>query len=193
MALITFSSLRAKYPGVQGFRRTASVADSVNFSESKIYDIFLSHSYSDKDDIERIAQNFVSYGLSVYIDWKEDAQLQRNDINPTTAQTLKDRMEQCNNLVFVTTENYPKSKWMPWELGYFDGLKGKVAILPVVHNPTNTYKGQEYLGLYPFIDERPFQEKNQNALWVWKDEKTYCLLGKWVNGSNFKSLEQENI
>lgn len=53
----------------------------------------------------------------------------------------------------LTTENYQKSKWMPWELGYFDGSKGKVAILPMVDSIAHSFDGTEYLGLYPYINE----------------------------------------
>ncbi len=39
---------------------------------------------------------------------------------------------------------------MPWELGYFDGLRrGHVGILPIVQSPSAGFNGQEYLGLYP--------------------------------------------
>jgi hypothetical protein len=43
---------------------------------------------------------------------------------------------------------------MPWELGYFDGLKpGYVWILPLVMDYDSEFKGQEYLGLYPPIED----------------------------------------
>jgi hypothetical protein len=39
---------------------------------------------------------------------------------------------------------------MPWELGYFDGLRnGKVGIFPLIESPGTAFLGQEYLGLYP--------------------------------------------
>lgn len=43
---------------------------------------------------------------------------------------------------------------MPWELGYFDGYKpGFVAILPLVQSSGSDFKGQEYLGFYPYIED----------------------------------------
>ena len=43
---------------------------------------------------------------------------------------------------------------MPWELGYFDGLKfGYVWILPLVSEYDAEFKRQEYLGLYPAIEK----------------------------------------
>jgi hypothetical protein len=43
---------------------------------------------------------------------------------------------------------------MPWELGYFDGIKtGYVWILPLVAQDDSEFKGQEYLGLYPPVEK----------------------------------------
>jgi len=41
---------------------------------------------------------------------------------------------------------------MPWEIGYFDGLKGVISILPIVKTEDQAFDGQEFLGLYPYID-----------------------------------------
>lgn len=42
---------------------------------------------------------------------------------------------------------------MPWELGYFDGLKGpdRVSIMPVENGSSATFVGAEYLGLYKLV------------------------------------------
>jgi hypothetical protein len=43
---------------------------------------------------------------------------------------------------------------MPWELGYFDGLKAEhVWILPLVANSDGEFQRQEYLALYPSIEK----------------------------------------
>lgn len=49
---------------------------------------------------------------------------------------------------------------MPWELGYFDGFRSAVAILPIAQTTQETFNGQEYLGLYPYIDG------SATSLWV---------------------------
>jgi len=116
------------------------------------YDIFLSHSKLDEELILGIKISLEEMGYSVYIDWMVDKQLDRTQVDKSTAQTLKDRMNKSKSLIFVTTENSVHSIWMPWELGYFDGYKGKVAILPIKKNSSDTeYKGQEYLGIYPYV------------------------------------------
>lgn len=43
---------------------------------------------------------------------------------------------------------------MPWELGYFDGFRnGGVAVLPLLESENATFRGQEYLGLYPLVNK----------------------------------------
>lgn len=42
---------------------------------------------------------------------------------------------------------------MPWELGYFDGTNGNVAILPIIPDQGKLdFEKEEYLQLYPKID-----------------------------------------
>ena len=44
------------------------------------------------------------------------------------------------------------------ELGYFDGLRGeKVGILPLLGSPSQSWLGQEYLGLYPLYERINFK------------------------------------
>lgn len=90
--------------------------------------------------------------LVVYVDWIDDRQLNRENVDAQTADQLRNRMKNCKSLFFATSENSINSKWMPWELGYFDGLKNKFAILPIITSTTSYYEGQEYLGLYDYVD-----------------------------------------
>jgi hypothetical protein len=41
---------------------------------------------------------------------------------------------------------------MCWELGWFDGQNGHVAILPVLADDQKHYRGREFLGLYPYVE-----------------------------------------
>jgi len=72
------------------------------------------------------------------------------------------------------------SRWMPWEAGYFDALKGRVAILPIFEtDPGNeSYTGQEYLGLYPYI------VRGTRLLWVHSSASSYVEVSEWLNGKN---------
>jgi hypothetical protein len=41
---------------------------------------------------------------------------------------------------------------MPWELGYFDGRGRRIGILPIVASAGDSFRGVEYLGLYPVVE-----------------------------------------
>lgn len=119
------------------------------------FDVFLSHSIKDAEIVLGVADLLESRGKTVYIDWRNDTALDRENVTRDTAAQLKQRMAQCENLIYVATKNATNSKWMPWELGYFDGLKsGNVSVLPVVDYSNEDFQGQEYLSLYPKIDSQ---------------------------------------
>lgn len=59
---------------------------------------------------------------------------------------------QSSALIYAHSNQSGSSKWMPWELGYFDGFRSAVAILPIAQTNEDSFTGQEYLGLYPYVD-----------------------------------------
>ena len=145
------------------------------------FNVFLSHSYLDKDIVFSIKNYLEEHGMSVYVDWIDEPELNRSSVDAKTAATLRQRMSQCESLLFATSSNSTSSKWMPWECGYFDGINGKVAIFPIVKSDENSFTGQEYLGLYPYIDV------TGNTIWVNSIKSGYCNISEWLNG---KFLEQ---
>jgi hypothetical protein len=147
--------LGRQYRRGMGFTKTADsiLVEKSEFSLLKKYDVFLSHSYSDADVILGVAKFIENQGKTVYVDWIEDRGLDRSAVTAKTADLLRIRMRASSSLIYASSDNATKSKWMPWELGYFDGLKPEmVSILPLVENSDSEWKGQEYLGLYPVID-----------------------------------------
>lgn len=148
--------------------------DSYMFLESKeneYFDIFLSHSSADKTAIRGLKKKLEKdFGFSVYVDWINDPQLDRSHVTPKTAAVLKNRMNHSKCLFYATSLNSSNSIWMPWETGYMDGIKEKVAICPLIGDTDEEYKGVEYLGLYPYID-----------IWGMKDHYGLYL---WVNFSD---------
>lgn len=150
------------------------------FNKLKTYDIFLSHSSKDAELILGMKGILEDHGYNVYVDWVDDPQLDRNNVTKKTASALRERMKCCNSLFFVTTNNSESSKWMPWECGYFDGLKEKVAIVPVkVSSYSDEFIGQEYLGLYPYC-LRANTTSGQSKLWIHRDKNYYTLYDIWV-------------
>lgn len=154
------------------------------FNESKIYDIFLSHSYKDRVAVAGMVKYLKKqYGYEIYVDWIEDSTLDRSCVTKETANVIKTRMKNCKCLFYVTSENAPSSKWMPWELGLMDGLKERVAICPLTREvyEADDYRGQEYLGIYPYISETK-TDKGQIALWVNDDKKHFVIFEEWLKG-----------
>lgn len=158
--------------------------DSVSKRNIREYDIFLSHSSLDKKLVLTLVDLFNEAGYSVYVDWIEDTQLDRSNVNKNTAQVLKNRMNGSKGLSYVATSNSTNSKWCPWELGYFDGKKkGRCCILPIMES--QTFHGQEYLGLYPYIKYSMISGKNKYDFWVYNQgTDEYVILSEWLAGSD---------
>lgn len=155
------------------------------YNKTDQYDLFLSHSYLDKDLVYSLVNLFNKAGYSVYVDWMVDTQLDRSKVDANTADQLRTRMKMCKGLAYVSTTNITQSKWCPWELGYVDGNKnGRCAIMPVLETNAGSFTGQEYLGLYPYIDYEKCQESGEYEFWVNdpSDKKTYVKLSDWLKG-----------
>ena len=159
--------------------------EAAEFSYTKAYDIFLSHSFSDADRILKIKRIIEEMGYRTYVDWIDDKQLDRSKVSKETAVVLKSRMKNCNSLFFVTSDNSSSSKWMPWELGYFDGSKGLVAILPIREDDavTSVYNGQEYLGLYPYVAKAKPEGGTSEVLWIHTNYNEYSRFDSWLKGT----------
>lgn len=147
------------------------------------YDIFLSHSYSDAWLVLDLKKFLEGFDLRVYVDWDADRQLERTLVTKHTAATLRQRMSQCRGLLYATSDNTSRSVWMPWELGYFDALRGRCAVIPLTAQKQygDVYKGQEYLGLYPYVTRR-HSTLGTDCLWVLNSPTQYVRLDYWLNG-----------
>lgn len=184
MSTFTESRIRQRAQRKVGTYRTAKTVlkEEVATAKTKTsFDIFLSHSTSDAEIILGVKGVLEDYGKSVYIDWLEDPQLDRANVTAANAEVIRMRMRQCKALVYVHTANSRSSKWMPWELGYFDGFNGAVAILPVTKNHQESYEGQEYLGIYPYLDEAPKQGSATNEIWINKSSAAHQQWNTWVS------------
>lgn len=160
----------------------------VNFSDGKNYDIFLSHSYLDKELVLGIKIELESFGFSVYVDWEEDPQLNRSNVTPENVSWIKKRMKSSSCLIYTVTDNSSTSKWMPWELGFMDGYTNKVAVLPIINN-SKGFIGHEYLNIYPYIDKVPDTKTKKQLLWVTdrKDSNKYAKLKTWIGDGKLLS------
>jgi|SRR5690554_1546304 len=190
MGLITQQTLKnvTSYR-TKHFSKGLGTPDILNesFNPTKIYDVFLSHSYMDKEDIASLKVYLESFNLTVYVDWIDDRTLNRKTVNKQTALIIRKRMENCKSLFYAFSENSSSSIWMPWELGYFDGFKGRVAILPISSKESNHYVGAEYLGIYPYVAEDKISETNEDALWICENETKYIIFSEWLKGKELIS------
>jgi len=153
MSLFTQSKLRSIQREQADIlnKSLGSIRLSNNYTQ---FDVFLSHSFLDKEVIKGIFTVLSEQDLKVYVDWIVDPQLNRNSITKETAEIVRKRMKQSSSLIYATSENANNSKWMLWETGFMDGYtKKKCAILPVSSRYEQDFKGREFLSLYPYIDE----------------------------------------
>jgi hypothetical protein len=156
MTLFLESELRrrASVERLQKSQTTASLLRESRNQKISNVDVFLSHSKIDEELVAGAKKALEDYGLSVYVDWIDDPHLDRTKVCAATADQLRVRMNSARMLVYAHTTNSSNSKWCPWELGYFDGIRGgNVFIMPIVDAAGHTFVGQEYLGLYPYLDK----------------------------------------
>lgn len=175
MALFNFEALQQKLETQKSYdylreHREFLNPEEIQINEADEFDIFLSHSYADREIIPQLKDVIENMGYSVYVDWINDKLLSRDNVSKSTAEVLQKRMQQSKSLFFATSENSPSSKWMPWELGYFDGIKDKrVAILPIKKRENDfdeNFKGQEYLGLYYYVTIDTGEKYIGSKLWA---------------------------
>lgn len=191
MALFSSSSLTREYfAKAEQFRGGAArslqaLSESTPMSQS--FDIFISHSILDAEVIAGLKTFLERLNYTVYVDWVDDGDLDRSQASRDTAQRIKLRMERSRSLFYATSTSATASRWMPWECGYFDGLKQKVAICPIsledtIASRSDSYQGREYLGLYPYVAPAASQGTGTTRLWVHESSKTYVEFSSWLRG-----------
>lgn len=152
---------------------TASSAD---------FDVFLSHSPSEPDVLLLgVKAMLEDEGLQVYVDNYGDPDVSPISVTPVMANILRHRMRQSNVLLYVHSQYSTTSRWMPWELGFFDGLKGTVGVIPITHREEETFKGAEYLNLYPYVDVT-VTGTNQRQFLIRRSTEVFARLGAWARG-----------
>lgn len=188
--ILTHEFLRSRpqmlYESVDDRQRRVINENHRLYEATTKFDVFLSHSSLDHDEVIILVQLFNKSGYSVYVDWIYDKQLDRSNVTAKTADTLRMRMQQSKGLSYLATDNAFHSKWCPWELGYFDGQsKSRCCILPVLDYATTTYKGQEYLGLYPYLQYAQYRDSDKYDFWVYEQGSSkYVVLKSWLQGMN---------
>lgn len=184
MATFTEDTIRARAQAttLRAQKSAKTLLEEAATSLPTEFDVFLS--YSSQEPIEvllGVKEILKDYGLTVYVDKFDDPNLTPDNVTKATAEMLRKRLRQSKSLLFLHSESSKVSKWMPWELGYFDGYRAKVGILPVTKTSLSKYLGQEYLGVYPYVGKARDTE-GKERLWIWEAESKYAVYPEWVKG-----------
>ena len=116
--------------------------------------VFISHKHDDLEDLKGVL-GFLQekYDVKVYIDSQDPTMPKVTSAE--TALNIKDRIKQCDKFILLATNGAVESKWCNWELGYGDAQKYRehIALFPMKPKGTDddTYKGAEYMDIYPYI------------------------------------------
>lgn len=165
-------------------RTSREILRELSFSPTRTqYDIFVCHSTDDADLILGIKGVLEDLGYNPYIDWNEGAEAGPAGVNTETADLRRAQLQSARSLLYVAGGHFRPSPWLPWELGYFEGLREKVAILPVKNHVTDAFDVGGYLSIYPYC----LKEKNkagQDTLWVQKDSARYVGFDYWLATRN---------
>ena len=154
-------------------------------AEDDTFDVFLSHSSHEPEHIVLGIKSFLEKdGLSVYVDKYTDPQISPDNVTVATAELLRHRLISSSSLIYIYSGHSQLSRWMPWELGFMDGLSGKVGIAPVVKMQRNAFAGEDFLGLYPFVSRSEIRNTNHKTFWIKKSTKEYARLSRWIGGSS---------
>jgi len=143
--------------------------------------VFISHKHDDLEDLSGLI-GFLekNYNVKAYIDSKDSSM--PSVTSGVTASKIKERIRQCDKFILLATDGAVESKWCNWELGYGDSQKFSskdIAILPLKRKgySDSSYKGNEYMQIYPYIS---FYEGNE----------TYTT-GGYVNRGYYVVTEDE--
>lgn len=154
---ITEELLLRRYPYVETL---SDVRKHVDFSESvSCYDVFISHSYSNKPSIARLHQLFADYGFNAFVDWKDEYFDDRSKMDKERADKLREHISRCGCLIYVDTIETEGSFWCPWELGLADAYTGGGCFVMPPLEGNAAHRRHEYLQLYDelhFSDGRGF-------------------------------------
>ena len=128
------------------------------------FDIFLSYRDADIEIALGVHTDLVRRGYKVYLDRIMDPQLNRTLVTAATAEQIRKRLMQSKSVFYIATDNAGGSNWMPWELGFADGYRGKSAIVPVTDD--RDFRGTEFVAVYHRAQPDP------DSLWMYKPDNS---------------------
>ncbi|TPN86712.1 TIR domain-containing protein [Aquimarina algicola] len=116
-----------------------------------------------EEELLECAVNFLKcFEILVYANWvDEDIPENSDDI---TQQHIQQKLQECQKLVFVATEDALQSKWLNWILRYTKTQKNiaDIAILPIREDYAD-YGGLSLLESYAYIQKSDVDAKTYNV------------------------------
>lgn len=106
MSLIYSGQLRARAQQGQQFTKSAGrikLEAALESHDERPFDIFLSPSKLDEEEIHGLKLMLEDYGQSAYVDWIEDPHLDREKVSKETAELLRAHMKSSRSLLCVTS------------------------------------------------------------------------------------------
>ncbi|MBO6253475.1 MAG: toll/interleukin-1 receptor domain-containing protein [Bacteroidaceae bacterium] len=160
--ILTKAQLRS-YSGID--RLTEARLETRYFSsyEANVR-VFLSHKHTDKKELFAVKKILEDIGAKPYVDWMDKSL--PSETSAETADEIKRKIRQSNKFVFIATDLALISPWCNWEIGYSDSLKydsSSMALFAVSEND-GTWKGNEYMRLYPVIEYENGTTKYSNGI-----------------------------
>lgn len=173
MAILTKTRLTALTEGKLGytnFKNELIVAKQQN-KYLATTTVFLSHSHSERDYVEKAVIFLRHIGIQVYVDWLDSSMPPLT--NADTAKKLKEKIKECKKFILLASNNAINSKWCNWELGFGDAQKyiDHIALFPLAEN-SGTWEGSEYLKIYPRIEEGNYIAEYYKIVYPDGTEKT---------------------
>ena len=152
--------------------------------------VFISHKHDDLGDLKGVLGFLqTQYNVKVYIDSQDSSMPPIT--SAATAANLKDRIKKCDKFILLATNAAIESKWCNWELGFGDAKKFKehIALFPMKPEGSydSSYKGSEYLTIYPYIRYSDGAERYSNGTVI---SKGYYVVTPEENTNSYYPLSQ---
>lgn len=163
-------------------------------NKTEKFDIFLSHSFLDKDEVYGIYIELTNKGYKVYVDWIVDSNLNRENVTKESAELIRNRLKHSKTLLLAMSPSANMSKWIPWELGYVDGNTNSCAIFPITREAygEKPFKRSEYLLLYPYIKLASLDGLS-NRIYAVETSHFYVDFNNWVKNNRKPDFNYKNI
>jgi len=184
MALLTEAEVLSRAARTTTLRKSTALESlTETASADATFDVFLSHSSNEPENILLGIKGYLEdAGLSVYVDRYTDPQLSPDLVTEATAEILRGRLRASKSLLYVYSRHSKLSRWMPWELGFMDGARRRIGIAPVVVLARDTFDGEQYLALYPYLDRATISGRDTSVLWINRGVGEYTKYADWVRG-----------